>query len=187
MPTLLSLGEGRVEWGSNRHRCPSDGLKYGKLRRMRLYLIQHGDALPKEDDPDRPLSESGRQDVQRLAEFVAARGVRFSSALHSGKTRAMQTAGILGSIAAPEIPVTKIDGFEPNDPVEPAADQFLNLAGGVLVVGHQPFLGKLVARLITGNETTETVAFRPGTMVCLEQTGDGAWAIAWMLRPELVS
>jgi hypothetical protein len=28
------------------------------------------------------------------------------------------------------------------------------------------------------------VAFRPGSLVCLERN-DGHWEIAWMLRPEL--
>lgn len=30
---------------------------------MRIYLVQHGLAIPKEVDPERPLSEQGREDV----------------------------------------------------------------------------------------------------------------------------
>ena len=37
---------------------------------MRVYLVQHGDAVPKEVDPDRPLSDTGRQDIERLAKFL---------------------------------------------------------------------------------------------------------------------
>ena len=34
---------------------------------MRLYLTQHGLAVPKDVDTDRPLSEQGREDVRHLA------------------------------------------------------------------------------------------------------------------------
>ena len=37
---------------------------------IKLYLVQHGEALPKEDDPARPLSEKGQADVRRLAAFT---------------------------------------------------------------------------------------------------------------------
>ena len=33
---------------------------------MRLYLVQHGEALSADDDPARPLSEAGRRDVAAL-------------------------------------------------------------------------------------------------------------------------
>ena len=29
---------------------------------MRLYLVQHGDAIPEQVDPERPLSAEGRRD-----------------------------------------------------------------------------------------------------------------------------
>jgi len=37
---------------------------------MRIYLTQHGPAVPKDVDPDRPLNEQGREDVRRLADFL---------------------------------------------------------------------------------------------------------------------
>ncbi len=37
---------------------------------MKLYLVQHGEAKKKEEDPLRPLSESGREDVQRVAKYA---------------------------------------------------------------------------------------------------------------------
>jgi len=30
---------------------------------MRVYLVQHGEAVSKEENPDRPLSEKGAADV----------------------------------------------------------------------------------------------------------------------------
>ena len=64
---------------------------------MRLYLVQHGEALPKQVDPERPLSERGRSDVARVADFLKGAGIRVTRVAHSGKTRARQTAELLAS------------------------------------------------------------------------------------------
>ena len=37
---------------------------------MKLYLMQHGDALQKDVDPDRPLSPRGRRDIEKIAAFL---------------------------------------------------------------------------------------------------------------------
>ena len=49
-----------VGFGAYNRRKPSTE------RYMRLYLVQHGEAVAKEVDPDRPLSEHGREDIVRL-------------------------------------------------------------------------------------------------------------------------
>ena len=41
---------------------------------MRLYLVQHGAALPKQQDPARALSSQGVQEVTRMAAMLAAAG-----------------------------------------------------------------------------------------------------------------
>ena len=56
----------------------------------------------------------------------------------------------------------------------------------VLIVGHLPFLAKLVTLLVSDHEDPAIVSFTPGTMVCLEQIDIGEWQINWMLRPELL-
>ncbi len=59
---------------------------------MRLYLVQHGDALSKDLDPKRPLSAKGRRDVARLGEELARSTLTVERILHSGKLRAKETA-----------------------------------------------------------------------------------------------
>ena len=57
---------------------------------MRLFLVQHGNALPKDVDPDRGLSESGKHDVANVAAFLARGSVqveRTSTAGRSGHGR----------------------------------------------------------------------------------------------------
>ena len=161
--------------------------KGGKLHAMKLYLVQHGDALPKEVDPNRPLSEAGRHDVERLASFLAHGGLEFSRILHSGKARAQQTAEILALALGPDIDIAATSGIDPNDPLESFADKAKRWQENVLVVGHLPFLGRIVSHLIVGSDAAETVAFRPGSMACLERAETGNWTIAWLLQPELLA
>ncbi len=43
---------------------------------MDLYLVQHGEAKPEAEDPERPLTDQGVETVRRLASWAAQVGVR---------------------------------------------------------------------------------------------------------------
>jgi phosphohistidine phosphatase len=153
---------------------------------VRLYLVQHGDAVGEDVDPQRPLSAAGRADVEKVAAFLGSAGLRVGAILHSGKCRAQQSAAILGSALASDHGPRAISGIAPKDDVR----AFKLIAGeGVdcLVVGHLPFLARLVAELVCGDPERTLVAYRPGSVVCLESTEEANWVIVWMLRPELLS
>lgn len=154
---------------------------------MRLYLTQHGLALPKEADPERPLSEQGHADVQRLAEFLGHLGVRVEAVLHSGKARAEQTASLLADSLLPAGRPQARPGLGPKDPVEPLAAAIDAWTTDTVLVGHLPFLGRLASLLLAADRDRPTLAFQPGSMVCLERDADGQWVLLWMLRPELLA
>ncbi len=153
---------------------------------MRLFLVQHGDAVAKSVDPDRPLSQAGRRDVARLAAFLAESRIGATRVLHSGKTRARETAEILARALAPEAEIEAASGLDPNHPTDALARRVAGWADDTLVVGHLPFMDRLVARLVAGDEAVSVAAFRPGGLVCLERAEAGGWSIAWMIRPELL-
>ena len=153
---------------------------------MKLYLVRHGEALAKEIDPDQSLSEAGRANVERLAAFVGQRGVRAARILHSGKTRARQTAEILAEAMADAGACAARDGLAPNDPTAPVADAFAGSQDDTVLVGHLPFLGDLAARLVVGSEGVTVAVFRPATMVCLEHGVGSDWYVAWMLRADML-
>ena len=67
---------------------------------MKLYLVQHGEACAKDVDPDRPLTDAGKADVERLAAFLGQVGIRVDRVIHSGKLRAVQTAERLAGVLA---------------------------------------------------------------------------------------
>lgn len=153
---------------------------------MRLYLVQHGEALPKEVDPDRPLGDAGRRDVQEVARFLAAAGIRVDGVAHSGKRRAEQTATLIAeALGANRLPEAR-SGLDPNDPVEVIATDVKAAEKDVMLVGHLPFMAKLATHLLAGREEPPAVGFVPGTVAALERTADGGFVLAWMIRPELV-
>ena len=152
---------------------------------MRLYLVQHGQAFPAAEHPDRPLTEQGRREVATVATLLARRQPPVSHIIHSGKTRARQTAERLADHLMPGRPVEAAAGLDPDDPVEPWVAAANGWTEDRLLVGHQPFLGKLVSRLVLGEERA-LVDYRPGTVVCLEPTGAGDWRIVGMLGPAVL-
>jgi phosphohistidine phosphatase len=154
---------------------------------MRLYLVQHGDSIPEQIDPQRPLSPAGRRQVEAIGRLLASAGVRPARTTHSGKLRAQQTAELLATAFAAGSVVEAASGLSPNDPVKPVARMIATLSADAMLVGHLPFMTGLAGRLVTGDEHAEVVAFVPGTVLCLEPAAGDRWAVAWMVRPELVA
>jgi len=160
---------------------------------MRLYLVQHGMAVPKTDSPERPLSDAGRTAVQKVASFLARSQLNISGIVHSGKLRSVQTALLLSeTLGRGQVVEECIYPIGPNDPITPLFEAIEDgpsehIDGDQMIVGHLPFMGKLLSRLVCGDELETIVHFKPGTVVALErgQNGDG-WTVMWVVRPELL-
>lgn len=152
---------------------------------MKLYLVQHGDALPKAVDPDRPLSDQGRADIARVAAFLNGH-LAPARIVHSGKTRARQSAEQLAAGLAPTVAPEAISGIAPNDRVDVFAQAIDKTGADILLVGHLPFVSHLAAFLLTGS-TTDALEFQPGCILSLASGIDKPWQLHWMLRPELIA
>jgi len=62
---------------------------------MKIYLMQHGEAEDKNTNPERNLTDRGRLDVTRVANFLVNTGLTIPEIWHSEKNRARQTAEIV--------------------------------------------------------------------------------------------
>ena len=153
---------------------------------MKLYLVQHGQAVAKEQDPERPLNDQGERDVQGMASRLGDAGVQVTRVWHSGKARAARTAEILAKRVLSGRKVELLKGISPNDPVAEFASDADVWDEDTLVVGHLPFMSRLVSLLTVGDAEHPLVQFSPGSIVCLEREDAHHWVIAWMLRPELL-
>lgn len=155
---------------------------------MRLYLVQHGDALPKEQDPERPLSEQGRADVASVAHFAQQAGVEVYQIRHSGKRRAQETADILADYLKPNGGVTSLPGLAPQDDVRLIAELLSSETRPLLLVGHLPSMERLAGFLVAGDAQRSVVTFQKGGIVCLErEASTRAWSIQWAITPDLIS
>lgn len=154
---------------------------------MHLYLVQHADARPKEEDPERPLSDKGQADIRKVAAFLSEHSaVRVGLILHSGKLRAQQTAETLAEHLHPGS-VTATDGLSPLDDPAIWAGRLAETDEDLMLVGHLPHMSKLAARLLIQNDERTVVQFQMGGVVCLRRDEVGAWSLRWMMVPELVN
>ena len=151
---------------------------------MRLYLVQHGEAVPETQDPSRPLTEKGRREAESTARRAAELGVKVSKILHSGKLRAKQTAEAMAEALKPSGGVERADGLDPL--ADPAiwAERLKEAGEDLMLVGHLPHLSKLASLLLTGSPDVEPVKFRMAGILCLERE-DSKWRLLWYLTPEL--
>jgi len=155
---------------------------------MAVYLMQHGEATTEAENAARPLTETGRAAVERVAARAKAADVRIDRCVHSGKLRAEQTAEVLVGAIGSERSIEPRDGLAPNDPVAPVADWLRDAAEGssIAVVGHLPFLDRLASLLITDDENTHVIQFRMGGLVKLVPKSEGpGFTVAWLLAPEI--
>jgi phosphohistidine phosphatase len=150
--------------------------------RLRLYIAHHGDAVGPHENPMRPLSSRGQQQVQELAGEAAARDAKPDIIWHSGKLRARQTAEAYRHACNPLAQFAAARGLLPDDPPAWIADRLLAEAGEMMVVGHMPHLPRLLRLLLAGDPDASTIGFPANGVVCLEEQA-GVWAERWRISP----
>ena len=153
---------------------------------MELYLVQHGEATSKEVNPERPLTEKGKEDVTKVAKFLKRCGLEIDIIWHSTKTRAIETAEIISSILSPKRGTEQKEGLAPNDPVREVFTAIKSEEKNLMIVGHLPFLQKLASLILIGSETGQMIGFRQGGVVCLRQNEGGSWQIGFLVIPDLL-
>ena len=152
---------------------------------MVLYLVQHGEANPEGIDHERNLTEKGKNDVLRVAGYVAGLNISLRQIHHSGKARAGQTASILADHLSASYTAVAADGLSPMDDPRIWADRLQSLEEDTMLVGHLPHLGRLASLLLCGDPQRAVVNFTMAGMVCMRRTGED-WGIDWIITPAVV-
>jgi len=155
---------------------------------MQLYVARHGLAVPKDEDPNCPLSKTGQRDIARIASFLARTCPSIKRIIHSGKIRAAQTALIYSeTLGLGRIVEEASVGLAPNDPTDPMISALSGWNEDTMLVSHLPLVGKLVARLVSGDESRDIVKFQAGAVTCLRHAeGNRGWTLAWAVNPDLL-
>ncbi|MCP4487205.1 MAG: phosphohistidine phosphatase SixA [Gammaproteobacteria bacterium] len=152
---------------------------------MRVYLVQHGVNHPKNEDPQKGLTDQAMYDVDKLGAFIAQMNHKYEAVFHSDKKRARQTAQILGKHLKHMLGVHETDCLGPTDDIDVWANRIICSDGDPVLVGHLPFLNKLAARLVSGDENMQIVDFKNGSMVCLEE-GQDRFSVKWAVTPDMI-
>jgi phosphohistidine phosphatase len=150
---------------------------------MTLYLMRHGECIPKEINAECPLSDHGLKEVMRMATLATKKEIEITKIFHSGKKRALQTAIIMKEQLKPLYGIAQTIGLNPNDDIFYTL-KLIEKADNILIVSHLPHLERLIAYLITGNQEKTVVQFPTAGMVCLYKVdGKDKWKIKWKLTP----
>jgi phosphohistidine phosphatase len=152
---------------------------------MKLYLMRHGDYSTEDIRHQNPLSKKGQDDISRLASFLKLVNIHVTYLFHSEKLRTKQTAAILASSLHCKEAPKEYRGLNPLDDVTTFMDTLTDEKGDVFIVGHLPFLARLLGLLVVRDENQDVVAFQQGTLVCLEKIETARWIINWVINPEL--
>ncbi|MGA0393769.1 MAG: SixA phosphatase family protein [Rhodospirillales bacterium] len=154
---------------------------------MRLYLITHHQAVPREDVEDmskRPLSDKGRQDAKNLAKFLKANGENVDRVLHVETSWTRENAELLAS----ELGGVKAEAtaypLQADDDIAPFIDEVKGCSDNVALTGPSNICFKSIAQLLTGRQEPYITDLANGVCACLERGDDGSWSMQWMNRPE---
>jgi len=153
---------------------------------MKLYFIQHGEAKPEVEDPERSLTPRGEKEVMIVSKTASNLHILPKKVYHSGKLRAKQTSEIIANaLKIPDLNVQAVQGLNPNDNIRPWVERISKEKEDLMLIGHLPFLEKLTSSLLCGDENARLVLFRYGAIVCLDQKENKGWAVRWILTPEM--
>ena len=152
---------------------------------MALYVVQHGKSLPKAQDPGKGLSAQGKIETERIAGVAKGYRVKVSRILHSGKKRARETAEILASLLSSADDMGPRNGMNPLDDVRAFADS-IELDKNVMLVGHLPFLERVIGQLVCGNPDQIVFKLQNSGILCLDRVPEVKNpVIRWALMPSI--
>ena len=145
---------------------------------MKLYLMRHGQAAEAHIDPARGLTQEGKANIEKIAHNLAQKELHIGQIFHSSKTRAQQTAEIVGCIISPEITLQLHEHLKPTDDPKMLIPEINEWQKDTLIASHLPFLPSLVDLLV---DDTPGINFTPGTVLCLHKIADFRWRIDWII------
>jgi phosphohistidine phosphatase len=158
-----------------------------------LYLIRHAIAAERGDeypaDSKRPLTAHGISRFRKVAKGLAELDVEIDLVLSSPFARARQTADILSQQLRGHPPVVETPALTPGAAYQDLLAELGRHArvAGIVLVGHQPDIGKTAARLVGCPDSFD---FRKGG-VCridvVELPPSSPGRLRWFVPPKMLA
>ena len=142
---------------------------------MNLYILRHGIAVERgtpgfKTDAARPLTPKGRRQLVQIAGAMKNLDLRLDLILSSPFERARQTAEVIARGLKLKKRLAFSDELAPDGNPKALIRELNELkpaSENVLVVGHEPYLSRLIGRLISGDENVD-IDFEKGGLCKLE-------------------
>lgn len=160
---------------------------------MNLYVVRHADALAAGidgvmTDEERPLTEEGQRQVKGLAGAFQRLAVVPERIVTSPLVRARQTAeGLARRLGLPPEAVIECKALAPDGSSKKLGKFLRKLAArAVVVVGHEPDLGRHTAWLLGGKKARIGYAKSAAAhLVCDREPDKGAGSLRWLITPPM--
>lgn len=143
---------------------------------MRLYLMQHGKALSRDENPEEPLSAAGIDQIKTSARAIRHLGLGFDLLICSTKRRSHQTAALVAeAVNYPYSDIVETEKVSAKVLPEETLDYLRNFEEreSVFISGHLPSLARMASALLGGSAK---VKFEHGGLCLIEvseETGAG--------------
>ena len=157
---------------------------------MEIWLLRHAMAEEHADsgrDADRTLTEDGHKRARDVARGLAELEPGIELILTSPYARARQTAEPAARALRLADHLRETQALEPSsDPQEILDELRAEKVGSVLLVGHEPHLGALLGRLVSGRPGLE-IPMKKAAVARLSWNGSGAAALRALLPSKLLA
>jgi phosphohistidine phosphatase len=159
---------------------------------LELYLIRHGIAAERgeefPDDSKRPLTSGGMSKLRDEAKGLNALDVGFDVIITSPLVRTKQTAEIIAGTLKDKPQVVASDALAPAGTPAGVVQELAKHAKQprVALVGHEPNLGELAARLIGAKSP---IVFKKGAVCRIDfeiLPPKGIGQLRWLLPPRVL-
>ncbi len=153
---------------------------------MDIYLLRHAEAEPRGagcSDEERELTDKGRQQADRAAAWLRVQELEVDIILSSPAIRAVQTAQpVAEALGKAVVTDWRLAGMRlsVND-VRDLAQEY-NIAGSMLLVGHEPDMGDLIQELTKGQVEVKKAAL---ALVSCERLAPGGGVLRWLVPSKL--
>ena len=161
---------------------------------MNLYLLRHGLAVERgasdyAKDSERPLLPKGERKLWRIAEAMEALELKFDLILSSPYVRTRQTAEIVAEAFNARKKIQFSENLTPTGNAKELITQLIEQSPApksVLLVGHEPYLSRLISVLISGGSDAFITMKKGG--LCRLETESLAYgrcaSLIWLLTPK---
>ncbi len=158
---------------------------------MKLYFLRHGQAMDRQEwkgnDSERPLTEEGKERMQRAAATIARLDLALDAVLTSPFLRAHQTASIVATALDAEDKLVVDERLGAEFGISRLAEIMSDHpdSGSVMLVGHEPGMSETISALIGGGR----IVCKKGGLACvkLEKPSSLKGELLLLVTPRLLA